>query len=162
MADYQDHINQAKKNLLILAEVNKSIPNSWDWQVTISYYVAVHLINGHLAKKANLHYKTHVDVKNAIYSTIPACNVPQDVYLAFGKLENYSRRARYLCHDDMKSNDDTKAYLTYDRHLRKALQYLDTMLSYFSSEYGEQFPNYSIDCIEIKNLTLKYFKYIKY
>src|SRR6201996_3496254 len=144
MADYQSHLNQAKKNLQILADVNKTIHNSWDWQVTLCYYVAVHLMNAHLAIKANLHYKTHVDVKNALFSSTSPCKIPEDIYLDFAKLENYSRRARYLCNDNPHNHDSDRAFLTYDKHLKKSLILLDRILKYFSIEYEESFDKESI------------------
>ena len=53
MADFQAHITQAKKNLQVLSEISLQINNSWDWQVTCSYYTAVHLMNAHLAYTVN-------------------------------------------------------------------------------------------------------------
>jgi len=159
MADYQDHIKQANKNLTILGGINNQFNQNWDWQVTAAYYTAVHLMNGHLAKTANLHYKTHADVKNALFASLSPCKVPDDIYTAFVKLENYSRRSRYLCHEDVEKTDDSLVYLTYDRHLKKSLGYLDKILSFFSSKYGESFEEISIKCLELKNLKLTHFKY---
>ena len=87
MADYQAHINQAKKNLTILSGISKQIDKSWDWQVTCCYYVAVHLMNSHIAKTANLHYKTHEKVKTALYDPMSTCKIPDDTYAAYIKLE---------------------------------------------------------------------------
>ncbi len=64
MASFQDHISQAKCNLRFLGSVNNQIKNTWDWQVTVAFYVAVHMINARIADKANLHYRSHEAVKN--------------------------------------------------------------------------------------------------
>ena len=82
MASFDDHISQAKGNLTFLTGVNLNFNSNWDWQVTICFYVAVHLMNGHLAKKANLHYRTHNDVKNGINPHNPTAvyKVPEDIY----------------------------------------------------------------------------------
>jgi hypothetical protein len=159
MADFQAHITQAKKNLAILSEINLKISNSWDWQVTCAYYCAVHIMNARLAKTFNLHYKTHVDVKKALYNSASPCKISDDVYTAYAILENYSRRARYLCHEQAGQTDGTIAYLTFDKHLKKTLKNLDLILVYFASKYGIAFIKVSIDCIEIKNLSLSYFVY---
>ena len=160
MADYQAHIKQAKKNLTILSGISKQIDQSWDWQVTCCYYVAVHLMNAHIAKTANLHYKTHEKVKTSLYSPTSSCKIPDDIYTAYIKLENLSRRARYLCHDDPSNAlDGSRPFFTYDKHLKKAIQQLDKLLAYFTNSYYENFGITEINCIEIQGLTLLSFRY---
>jgi hypothetical protein len=160
MADYQAHINQAKKNLVILSSISQRVDQSWDWQVTCAYYVAVHLMNAHIAKSANLHYKTHEKVKNALYDSLSPCKIPDDIYTSYVKLENLSRRARYLCHDDPETAvDAAHAFFTYDKHLKKAIIQLDKLLNYFSNLYNENLGSTEINCIEIKSLSLSNFKY---
>lgn len=159
MADFQAHIQQANRNLSVLSGINKHIKDSWDWQVTCCYYVAVHLMNAHIAKTVNLHYKTHVEVKKAIYNDLWPCKVSDDVYTSFASLENLSRRSRYLCNDLLNKNDDNLAYLTFDVHLKKALNKLDKIISYFSTLHNIKFENIDIDCIEIKGSKLGNFTY---
>ena len=159
MADFKAHITQAKKNLATLSEISVNISNSWDWQVTCAYYTAVHLMNAHLASTVNQHYKTHVDVKKAIYNSLWPCKVPDDVYVAYSILENHSRRARYLCHEIVEQTDDSVAYMTFDKHLKKVLKNLETILAYFEKTYSLSFGKYPIDCLEIKNLSLAHFAY---
>lgn len=154
MASFEEHICQAKSNLLFLTEVNKKFSANWDWQVTISFYVAVHLINSHLATKADLHYKTHSDVKNSInpYNSTAVFSVPQDVYLSYVKLEGLSRRARYLCHDDTSNSGDNKrSHTTYDKHFAKAIKNLDRILKYFVNEYYVDFGKLEISCVELNS-----------
>jgi hypothetical protein len=158
VAAFDDHIRQAKGNISILSEFNKKIDNGWDWQVTIAYYVAVHLMNAHLAKKANLHYKTHESVKNALFSITSVAKIPDDIYTAYVKLEGLSRRSRYLCHEDSSSQLHLP-FLTYDKHLKKALKNLDKVISFINAEYNIQFNKADMDCIEIKDDQLSYFQY---
>ncbi|MDR3695655.1 hypothetical protein [Mucilaginibacter sp.] len=158
MASFQAHIKQAKKNLKILSETSQKINDCWDWQVTISYYVAVHLMNARLADKLNLHYKTHKDVKIALYNEYFACKIPDEIYTAYVSLENLSRRARYLCHEDSEIPNETE-YHTYDRHLKKALSKLDIILNYFCIEHGLTFEKCAIDCLDIKSQILSNFYY---
>ncbi|HEY8929204.1 MAG TPA: hypothetical protein VIM55_08445 [Mucilaginibacter sp.] len=159
MADFQAHIQQAKKNLATLSEISLKVNDSWDWQVTCAYYTAVHLMNAHLAQTVNQHYKTHVDVKNALFNSLWPSKVPDDIYTSYSKLENLSRRARYLCHDNLAQNDPSTAYITYDRHLMKALKKLDAILVFFAFKYQVSFNISDIDCIELKNGPFKYFQY---
>jgi len=41
LGNYAEHIKQAKNNMDFLSKVNASINNNWDWQVTVSFYVAI-------------------------------------------------------------------------------------------------------------------------
>jgi len=158
MADYQAHINQANKNLTVLSGINATVNESWDWQVTCAYYVAVHLMNSHIAKTANLHYKTHEKVKIALYSETSTCKIPDSIYVAYVRLENLSRRARYLCHDKPTTPvDENAAFLTYDVHLKKAIHQLDTILEHFKSVYQLVFKITPMRDINIVNGELKNF-----
>lgn len=150
MASFTEHIRQATSNLLFLTETNSKNQQFWDWQVTTGYYVAVHIINAHLDKVANLHYRTHEDVKNAInpFNSTSLCKIPQDVYLNFQKLEGLSRRARYLCHDDPNNHAKT-GHLTHDRHFAKAIKNLDNLLNYFTSLYALTYPKPEVACIDL-------------
>jgi len=161
MADFQAHINQAKKNLAILAVLNKEINTAWDWQVTTAYYTAVHIMNAHIAKVANLHYSTHDKLKNALYKPTSPAKIDTGIYIDYGILENLSRRARYLCNDVNAVSSNT-AHLTFDVHLKRSLQKLDSIMTYMSKKHSIEFPLTEIDCIEIKSISFRYFKYAKH
>jgi len=160
LASFDTHINQAKKNLEFLIETDSRNNKNWDWQITICFYAAVHIVNAHLAKVANLHYRTHEAVKNAInpFATLSTTKVPQEIYLAYTKLEGLSRRARYLCHE--KSVDEpTKEFFTYDKHFARAIKHLDIILDYFKKEYNITYCALSVSCVELTHKTpLKIFK----
>src|SRR5690606_26414230 len=128
------------KNVEVLQGINNNVPESWDWQVTTSFYSAVHLVNAHLAAVADLHYRTHNDVKVALYKETSLAKVPDAIYLSYTKLELLSRRARYLCSDDPNA-DVSHGFLTHDKHLRKALHHLDVLITYFSEKYKLIYPN---------------------
>jgi len=158
LATFDDHISQANRNLEFLSSINLSHNSYWDWQVTVCYYVNVHIVNAHLANVANLHYRTHEDVKNAVnpFNALAIGKIPEDVYLAYAKLEGLSRRSRYLCHES-KREDGT--FLTYDKHFAKAIKLLDSILSYFAAEYSVDFGSPVVDCLDISSRTpLKIFK----
>jgi hypothetical protein len=156
VANYSEHFLQAKKNMGFLSRVNSTTPESWDWQVTVSYYIAVHVMNGHLAKTADLHYNTHEKVKVALSSPTSVCRIPDEIYTSYVKLEGLSRRARYLCHED--SINAGNQHFTYDKHLKKAVKNLDKILIHFDNLYEIGFDRVEISCAELKNSSLRYFK----
>ena len=155
LASFKEHIDKAKSNLSFLQAINsKAIPDYWDWQVTASFYVAVHVANAHLAKCAELHYRTHEDVKNAIspFNPMAICQISQEAYLAYAKLEGLSRRARYLCHEDYDKSNQI-AHFTHDKHFAKGIKNLDKFLKYFEDLYSIKFGALDISCIELTTKT---------
>ncbi len=128
------------------------------------FYAAVHIINGHIASKHNLHYRSHKQVKNAIspYKSIPiGTEVSPELYKCYVKLQNLSRRSRYLCLDADEVPENEICYLTYDKHLKKAIVQLDKIISFIVDEYGSSFPKINLDCIEMKGSTYRFFAYSK-
>ena len=159
MASFDEHINQAKSNLSFLSLTNQHNQSFWDWQVTIAFYVAVHVANSHISKTANLHYRTHEDVKNALnpYNPLSICKISEAAYLCYTKLEGLSRRSRYLCNEN-NDNRSTSNHFTYDKHFAKAIRHLDCVLDYFDNLYKIKFPKTKISCQDIsKSENLKFF-----
>lgn len=141
MASFDEHILQATSNLKFLEETNAKSQSFWDWQITTAFYVAVHVVNAHLAKVGNLHYRTHEDVKNAINPHRPLAlgKIDEQMYLCYVKLEGLSRRARYLCHDS-PDNHATIGHITCDKHFTKSIRKLEPLLVYFKNMYTLTLP----------------------
>jgi hypothetical protein len=142
-------------------EINKNIKDSWDWQVTIVFYTALHLIDGHVAKTANQHYRSHEEVKQAINpnnNTSPA-SLDEETFKSYIKLFNLSRRARYLINEN-HSNPATQANFTYEKHFAKALRHLDKIMFKFNSLYSTKYPSIEISCSYLKEKELNYFKVV--
>lgn len=157
MASFDIHVEQAKSNLKFLLQINQSKDVYWDWHVTTCFYVAVHAVNAHLAKLANLHYRTHEDVKNALNPyTLSPCKLPESIYLDYVKLEGLSRRSRYLCSED-KGNNSSSPFITYDKHFAKAVKCLDRLLVHFNTEYSTKFGGYDISCVDLQKTPLSLF-----
>ncbi len=158
MPSFNEHISQAKRNLEFLHKTNTHNGDFWDWQVTICFYVGVHLVNAHLAHVSNLHYRKHEEVKNAIspYSKLSPCKLPENVYLSYTKLQGLSRRARYLIHENHK-NKGTTNHFTYGKHFTRAVRHVDTLMKYISVAYKIDFETVTIDCTEFKDNDIKYF-----
>jgi len=167
VASFGEHIKKAKDNLKFLETINTHACTNWDWQVTASFYSAVHLANAHIANKASLHYQSHnatIHALNPLKQVRIGMEFPEEVYLAYAKLKNLSRRARYLCHEDAEGLDPASAqaaaqHLTHDKHLFKSIKYLDTIMSYMHNEHSIDFQNIYIDCIEMKGKGFNYFTY---
>lgn len=161
MASFEEHINQAKHNIEFLIFVNSTKQNNWDWQVTVCFYSAVHLINAHIANTVNGHYRSHELVDKMInpYHVLSPCKLPDDVYISYEKLSGLSRRARYLINDKLE-DQSTDVHFTYDKHFAKSLRHLDLILSFFDSQYKVKLDKYPIHCIPIKASELRNFSKI--
>ncbi len=160
MANFAEHISHAKKNLLFLEEINGKLTcQYWDWNVTVCYYVAVHLVNSHIASISDLHYRNHEEISNALnpYKKLSLTKFPEKVYLAYNQLQNLSRRARYLISEDLK-NRSVDANLTREKHFKRALVHLETLLEYITTSYDLSILRVRINCPEAKSAGLKHFE----
>lgn len=159
MAKPHEHIEQVKKNLAFLEFVNNNTANHFDWQVTIAFYTAVHLVNAHLSY-FGLQYLTHNDTKRQLNPLIDISlgKIPAEPYQAYIGLGNLSRRSRYLVNiKDPKSN----VAMTYEKHLSKAIRNLDTLLFFFTDKYKWDIPTVVLKSTEVSNDQLKYLKIVK-
>jgi hypothetical protein len=141
LASYQDHVTQAGKNLDFLVGINTNCRPFIDWQVTTCFYVGVHLINAFLAKEADLHFGSHQKVQDAISpdSSIAKTRLDNDTYLAYKKLRNLSRRARYLCnHENTSAKPEIASYI-FEKHFLHAFTNLDKLIKFFYAKYGHAF-----------------------
>lgn len=152
MASFQEHIAQANRNLDFLEQANQSVNTFWDWQVTAAFYVGVHLINAHLAKKSGLSFRSHQQVDEAInpFNQLSVTKLSETNYLAYDKLQGLARRARYLCNED-RVNKATSVHFTYDKHFARAIRNLDILISFIEKEYNVTLKRIAVKCIELKN-----------
>ena len=156
MAKFDEHIEQAERNLHFLESINGKVQNCFDWQVTVCFYTALHVVNAHLSKY-NLQYRKHRDVNFALNfenKTSPA-KLPEEEYVSYMALQSLSRRSRYLVNDQHLRED--RAFFTYDKHLANAIRHLDLLLIYFSARYETRFPKLSIICNDVKAGETKFF-----
>lgn len=149
MASFSAHIEQAKKNLVFLGEITNS--KNYEWQVTVCFYAAVHLINAHLAIKLDQHYRSHGQVDHAINSRnkTSIARLTDELYLAYNKLHNLSKRARYLINEN-PDNKENNGFFTYSVHLQKSIRNLDTLLKFFHETYKIDFNKIKVNCIDLK------------
>jgi hypothetical protein len=159
MALFPAHLEQARKNIDFLQHINNTINDRYDWQVTVCYYVAVHLINGYLADKVKEHYRTHHEVSLAINPFKKGiAAVSEETYKAYRKLQMLSRRSRYLINDAQTEINPEDNFLTHSVHFHKSLRYLDEIMNFIESTYPAiELPVIKIKCIELKKGSLKHF-----
>ena len=162
MAQFAEHIQQAKDNLDFLEFINTRDNKHCDWQVTVCFYTALHLINAHLSL-FHMQYRKHVDVKDAINprkldSIQQGSALPEAVYLAYMKLQSLSRRSRYLVNEKDGNLQHDQAYLTYDIHLSRALRHLNTIINFFSKKYTTEFIAIKMKCEGINKGELSFVK----
>lgn len=95
MVSFDAPLLQAKRNLSALQIMLDSDP--CDWQVTISFYSALHLISAHMAKSGE-HASRHDLIKNKISPFLPdaKAKVSEETFGYYCSLEDLSRIARYL------------------------------------------------------------------
>lgn len=160
MANYSEHLNKAVSNIKFLSHINLSTTDCCDWQVTVCFYTALHLINAHIVKTVNCNYLSHTKVDTAInpYSLSPS-KIDEDTYKSYTKLYNLSRLSRYMLKENY--NPNVKIHdgsITSDRHLKKAISHLDKVIYFFSETYGEKIPKITLNCIELRGVPLKNFK----
>ncbi len=158
MATFQEHITQANSNISFLQNINTSIDNCIDWQVTVAFYAALHLVNAHISS-SGLQYRRHTDVKDVLnpYNKLSLLKLPEDEYTAYVSLQSLSRRARYLVSEKDGNLANNEAFLTYEKHLAKALKHLDVLMQYFTKKYDFNLPIIVIKCSELKiTPTIKY------
>lgn len=155
MATYNEHIGQAKKNLKFLSSISSDIDECWDWQVTVCFYSACHLINAHLAKKSNCNYLSHKEVDSKINPFYPLSitKLDEDTYTSYTTLFQLSRRSRYLVQDKRSAGSIsvpvTPANFTYSKHLKKAIHHLEVVLNFIRKNYNENFDKVEVKCIDL-------------
>lgn len=162
MGSFSEHIQQSKNNLAFLAKINNTISNNWDWQVTVCFYSAVHLINAHIVSKTSKNYLSHNQVAELInpFTQLSVSKLDEETYKSYHKLHQLSRRARYLLNENFQKNgivDIQPACMTYDKHFKKAVFHLDIVINYISKNYGVSFSKIDIKCVELSGRSFSNF-----
>ena len=162
MASFEQHVTQAKSNLKFLKQVTDG-STFYDWQVTTCFYAAVHLVNAHIAKVSDAHYRSHEKTKLAINPHNSSAVQPfdADVHDDYVSLEKLSRRSRYFCNPEGDAAMDKIASITKIKHVKKAMVQLNSVMTYFKDIHGIDFDAIEITCPNLKPeipAALSYFK----
>lgn len=97
-----------------------------------------------------MHYRAHNEVKNALFTDSSPSKIPEEIYLAYAKLEGLSRRARYLISEN-PNNYNQNAFFTYDIHFAKAVKNIDKIIHYFTHLCQLKLGTPSVKCPELNN-----------
>ncbi|PUZ23901.1 hypothetical protein GA0116948_10821 [Chitinophaga costaii] len=147
----EDHLYQAKRNIQFLEKINRldGPDEHMDWQVTACFYVAVHLVNAHLAGYG-MQYRKHVDVGYALnpYNKEDTA-LPFKEYTAYEKLQGLSRRSRYLVPENAAGSLDAAACYCVEGHLAKAFRYLNVLMVYFNQKNKFKLKPVKVKCAGI-------------
>jgi len=165
LGTFSEHIEQSKSNIYFLSKINTNIENCWDWQVTVCFYSALHLVNAHIVQKMNANYLSHNKVDEIInpYNVKSLATLNEDIYMSYTKLFQLSRRSRYLLNENFQKNNKLDIQLgcvTYSKHLKKAIFHFDKILNFIKNDYNESFTKVEIKCIDLKGLQFENFSII--
>ena len=152
----EDHKFQAIKNVKFLESINM-FQSYWDWQVTVCFYSALHLIHAHLSKH-NIHFEKHKSVLNLLSPfSEEECKFNQNDFISYRTLFSLSIRSRYL--SNHKENDKSaNAHLTNEKHFLKALKHLDVLMDFSTKELEMKYENkYFITCVGFEDHLFKFF-----
>jgi len=152
MALFDQHVNQAKKNLIFLKDISDQSKH-FDWQVTACFYTAVHLMNAHLAICGGFHFRSHKATQDALNPHINGpCKIEEDIFNLYLSLYKLSRRSRYLCDEEFTGEtDEAAAYLTLEKHVGRAINRLSTIMDFFQNKYNTPFDKMDIVCPKVKH-----------
>lgn len=140
MADFDRHIQRVRENMEFLTQIRTLQLRNWDWEVTVCYYVAVHLVNAHLATR-NLHPTTHDETKKYInpQGVFNNQRLPEKVYEEFMFLTNQSRVSRYMHNPGNK--DPSESTVINEKRLKLALESTNILIAYFNRLYALNIPS---------------------
>lgn len=152
---YNDHLHQSRNNLKFLEFVNNHTTQYHDWEVTSCYCVAVHLVNAYLSLYESQIWR-HYEVMELLKQFRNQAFIPDTFFRAYYKLRHLSRRSRYLVNERNANTASVVAYYIDENHLKKALEYLHTLIAFFKERYGTQLEKIRINCSSINTTALCY------
>jgi hypothetical protein len=137
---------QAEKNLRILEDISREIRSCTEWQITICFYAALHLVKAHLAH-CGFDCGDHTQLFGYLSGEDEkSTEVDSTLFDHYQALYKMSRRARYLFPKggNPASNSSNVAPVFTDQDLFVALGYLSEVMEFSSSKYGDKFRDYEI------------------
>lgn len=149
MATFHEHIAQFQKNVHFLEFISAADYPCCDWQVTVAFYSALHLVNAHLVRKMKQNYISHTDVDKAINpnNQTSLARLNEDVYTSYKSLYNLSRRSRYLVSEKPSIRKEESAdhtvlavKVTHEKHVAKAKKHLNGIIAFFEKQYSVTLP----------------------
>ena len=137
MASFRDHISQAEENISFLFQIRTLPDRNLSWEVTVCYYIAVHLMNARIADKLQVTFDNHSDInKNLFYDKNSSARIFRKVFITYKELTRLSRISRYLMDPNLK-NPSMKIRIE-QQDIQNANDYTNTIIAYFNKEYNLQ------------------------
>lgn len=162
MGTFKEHIQQSQNNIRFLSKISTGLDDCWDWQVTVCFYSALHLINAHVVNKFYANYLSHSKVDEIInpYNFLSLAKLDKKIYISYIKLFQLSRRSRYLLSENFKKGEKLKVQIasaTLSKHFKKAIFHLDIIINFIKNDYDESFEKVDIKCIDLEGLSFENF-----
>lgn len=150
---------------MFLSKISTNVEDCWDWQVTVCFYSALHLINSHIVIKTGANYLSHSKVEEIInpFNKLSVARLDEKIFTSYIKLFQLSRRSRYLLSENFKKGnnlDILPASVTYSKHLKKAIYHLEIIINFIKNNYKESFPQVEVKCIDLKGLNFQNFRIV--
>jgi hypothetical protein len=166
VGSFKEHIQQSQNNIKFLSKISTDLEDCWDWQVTVCFYSALHLINAHVVNKFDQNYLSHSKVEEVInpYNTLSLAKLDEEIYISYTKLLQLSRRSRYLLSENFTKGERKNiqiACATYSKHLRKAIFHLNVIINFIKNHYKVIFDKVNIRCQDLEGQTFDNFVILK-
>lgn len=132
MLVFSDYVAQAQSNLNFLQLINEFEHPHWDWHCTVAFYTALHLMNAHALSKAHRFFHAHRSLDKFInpYRALAPAKLPKVLYDNYLEMMNTSRKSRYL-----SDGGSDKARINV-KHFMRQIELLDSIIIWFTQEYG--------------------------
>jgi hypothetical protein len=121
----QKHINQAEQNLKLLEHLKEHHPDCFfDWKVTISFYISIHMLKALAIHRGKILGGTHQEIFNALNpkAAKKLFQIPDIQWKNYYNLYQYSRTARYDGFDDIEDHETIQ---------KRNFEHCAVMLQYF-------------------------------
>jgi hypothetical protein len=148
------HLEKAIHNLKVLQHLEIHNSPYRDWQVTVCFYVALHLTRLHLWDKIGQGYESHQTAEHALEPTnlLSLARMEPKPFADYMKLSMLSRKARYLFDGGVPCSINEKSYCD-------SLRFLDSVMRYFAGKHGLELPVTPVKCPKLLEFRLVYFRH---
>jgi len=165
LGTFKEHIQQSHNNIKFLSKISINVDDCWDWQVTVCFYSALHLINSHIVSKTGANYLSHSKVEEIInpFNQLSTAKLDEKIYISYIKLFQLSRRSRYLLSENFQKGERVEIFpasVTYSKHLKKAVHHLEVIINFIKEDYKESFPKVDVRCVDLKGLVFQNFSVV--
>lgn len=140
MATFNEHLERVDRNIEHLKRIRELAVRDLDWEITVCFYIAVHLMQARIVSMTGRNPTTHktreeyLNPENSTFDHLPAsqqARLPKAEWFFYKDLYVFSRTARY--HRVDSSNEATR--------LQESESNLNGLIKYFNQEHNEDIPH---------------------